>query len=196
MPGVDHHRRRPPRREAREHGVPGQEERLRAAPLEHTLDHLLAVPVGLRGGFGEHHGVLAGVEAEAVLEGVVPQGLDGVPAGVGAVGAKGRDYLKRRGLRREKERVCCERRKRKKDGQAMPTKSPLCCCHAFCFFLDNQEPQDSKSHHLLPHLHVIAAEAQRVAPGEQRTLLAIVAAFGRRLLAVRGGRDLADGLLF
>ena len=93
MPGVDHHRRRPPRREGRQHSVPGQEERRGTAPLENALDDLLAVAVGLRGGLGEHEGVLAGVEAEAVLEGVVPEGLDGVPVGVGAVGAEGGDDL-------------------------------------------------------------------------------------------------------
>ena len=93
MPRVDHHRRRPPRRERRQHGVPGQEERRRAATLEDPLDDLLAVPVGLRGGLGEHEGVLARVEAEAIFQSVVPEGLDGVPVGVGPVGSEGGDDL-------------------------------------------------------------------------------------------------------
>ena len=94
MPGVDHHRRRPPRRERREHRVARQEERRRPSPFEDPLDDLLAVAVGLRCRLGEQKGVLARVEAEAVRDGVVPEGLDGVPVGVGAVGPEGRDDLK------------------------------------------------------------------------------------------------------
>lgn len=94
VPGVDHHRRRPPRRERREHRVARQKERRRPAALKHPLDDLLAVAVGLRRRLGEQERVLARVEAEAVRDGVVPEGLDGVPVGVGAVGPEGRDDLK------------------------------------------------------------------------------------------------------
>lgn len=94
VPGVDDHRRCPPRRERREHSVAREEERRRASAFKHPLDDLLAVLVGLCRRLGEQKGVLARVEAEAVREGVVPEGLDGVPVGVGAVGPEGRDDLK------------------------------------------------------------------------------------------------------
>ena len=164
MPGVDHHRRRPPRREGRQHSVPGQEERRGTAPLENALDDLLAVAVGLRGGLGEHEGVLAGVEAEAVLEGVVPEGLDGVPVGVGAVGAEGGDdlffffFLSRWIF------------------EIKPPAAPLLSI----FELPANTRQLS-----LAHLHVVAAESTSVAPGEQGALLAAIAVVAgrRRFLA-------------
>lgn len=94
VPRVDHHRRRPPRREARQHRVPRQEQGRRGPPFEHALDRLLARRVGLRRRLREHHRVLGRVEAEAVPERVVPEGLDDVPVGVGALlGVEGRDDL-------------------------------------------------------------------------------------------------------
>lgn len=54
--------------------------------------------------------MLAGIEAEPVFQGVVPEGLDGVPVGVGAVGTEGGDDLVR--CLRERER----KKKKKKDG--------------------------------------------------------------------------------
>ena len=37
--------------------------------------------------------MLARVEAEAIFQSVVPEGLDGVPVGVGPVGSEGGDDL-------------------------------------------------------------------------------------------------------
>jgi len=49
--------------------------------LEHDLSHLFTVDLGVHGGFGEEDVVLFGVDAELVVEGVVPDEFHVVPVG-------------------------------------------------------------------------------------------------------------------
>ena len=53
--------------------------------LEHDLRHLLAVDLGVHGSFGEEDVVAFGVDAELVVEGVVPDEFHVVPVGDDAV---------------------------------------------------------------------------------------------------------------
>ena len=57
--------------------------------------------------------MLTRLEAEAVLYGVVPEGLDGVPVGVGSLGAEGGDDLLLLSLMKKE----VEENKRKKMGE-------------------------------------------------------------------------------